>query len=166
MEALFNSRFSSDLFSSEVEFGYQQAAVLHAQFVGMGDAIYAAFITGLVVACLGYFTAWLVLVLDLRAQVLSARVGSFNFNKSKVKVADASNYFGIQISNSIMTYALLIIAVSLGAFPMYWSVSRNLILGQWKLILALVLPAILNVVAKKVRRHETRAALCLWWYAC
>jgi len=116
----------------------------------MADALEYAFYTGLAVACLGFIVAWVVLILDFRGQVLAARMGSFTFNKDKVNVADASNYFGIQISNSAMTYCLLVIAVSLGAFPVYWSVARNLIMSFWKTYLIILSPVLINLVFKKV----------------
>jgi hypothetical protein len=88
--------------------------------------------------------------LAANVQVLEARRGRWRFDRSLVRLADASNYVGLQISNSLVTYLLVLLASALAAVVITWPLIIKTLLQFWRFFLALVLPAIINVAFKKV----------------
>lgn len=150
LEELFFQTFNSDMLQSETDFAYQQAYLLHEEFVILSDSFITSVIIGMTVGTLVFFLAWLVLLLDFRQKIMDARRGKYDFNRELIYLADASNYVGVQISNGLMTFALLVVIIALAAFPLIWHVPRDLVFANWLLIVNLIWPALVNVVIKKV----------------
>lgn len=149
IEELFQSLTQSTLFTHEVAWGYEQAEMVHNEFVTAANAIFAAFVTGVIVGLVAYIVSWAILMLDLRGQIIAARYGRFNFNKDKVFLADASNYFGIQISNAMITYCLVVLAVTGACTPIYWPLIRDVLISLWPILISLLIPVVINLIFKK-----------------
>lgn len=95
---------------------------LHDYMTGLADAIEGAAIGACTLGLLFFTCAWLTMMLDFRAKVIQARRGIWSFNVSKLKLKHSLTYFGAQVSNGLMTFAL----VSLVLFPV-------LLLLAWRL---------------------------------
>jgi hypothetical protein len=102
IQRLFSSTTGLELFDSEINWAYEQASELHSTFVEFSRSILISFTVGTALSIVLFFVMWIVLLLDLRVHVMEARRGRWRFDRSKVRIADASNYLGLQISNSLV----------------------------------------------------------------
>ena len=74
-----------------------QASSLHREFDQFSRSLMIAFAIGAAISMIVFSSMMVILLMDFRVKVLEARRGRWSFNKSKSKIADASNYVGFQI---------------------------------------------------------------------
>ncbi len=67
-----------------------------------------------------------------------------------MRIADSANYLGLQISNSLVSYLLVLGITLIVTIIFTWPSIILTVLSFWRLILALAIPPIINVVVKKV----------------
>lgn len=83
------------------------------------------FAFGVVVACIAFIITMLYLLLDYKTRILEARKGIFrDFHFDKIEIADAANFPGFLISNSIIGFIFIVFFVTVGisafAYPLFW----------------------------------------------
>jgi Retinol binding protein receptor len=155
MESLFYNTRYQELFDSEVEWAYDQAYTLHHEFTRLSDALYYSFIIGATISLVAYTGAWMVLLADFRVQSLEGRRGAWRFDSKQIRYADASNFIGLQVSNSLLTYLLVLVLSVIVSMVFTWPLIILTILDYWRTILILVLPSIIqSLVVRRIIGYE------------
>lgn len=154
LQKQFVSVTGMDLPKVASNFLFVNADQLHLYIVGLAQAVYTASIVGQVFAFFFYLVAWVVNCLDMRAQILQARRGIWQFNYSKIMFKVAFAYVGTQISNGILTYILICFLVSIVTVFLAWNLTWDVIV--WGLenhlteILVVLIPTFVNLILNKL----------------
>ena len=105
-------------FSSKLEF-------LRVTVSTFTSSIQIGFFIGISFACILFIIVMINLMLDYKTRILEARKGIFrDFNMDAIGVADAANFPGLVISNSIASFVFVTLIVTIIfailSFPLFW----------------------------------------------
>eukprot|EP00947_MAST-08B_sp_MAST-8B-sp1_P003814 g3814.t1 len=90
---------------------------------------------------------------SFKKQVLAARIGKTTWDFRRARMADAANYVGLTISNSIIIFFLVTFVVALVVLTFAWHITRGILFHPilWNYFLVpMIAPLILNIAIKKV----------------
>jgi Ca2+-binding EF-hand superfamily protein len=155
LESLYYETNGAELFDDELSDFMESARILQEEFQAIAYEVWIAMVLGCLVSFLAYLLSFWQILRSFRQKALLLRRGNkskeFTLDMQKHKIADASNYVGIQISNGIVTYFLVYILSTLMVLPFTLTIIRNLIFS-WKMVqilLPIVISSIVNVGLKK-----------------
>jgi len=125
---------------------------LHAFLGGLATAIEAAAVIACTCGILAWVAAWITMLLDFRCKVMQARRGIWTFNPKKTQLKFTFTFFGMQISNGLITFAIIAFLVFFIALILCWRLTYYvlgaLILHHYTMIIALLVPVVINALVK------------------
>jgi hypothetical protein len=123
---------------------------VHASILQFAAAIRNSANTGCCVAILVFVISWVQILTRFRRLVLEARRGIPIPIRERLHVSDACNYAGLQASNAMLSFVVSTVMVQLLTFPLWYWPLLQYIGSQWSTILSVLLPTLVNMVAKQI----------------
>lgn len=80
---------------------------------------------------------------------MEARRGAMRFSRATVRLADASNFIGYNVSNAMLAYLFVLIVSVITALLLTWPVIIKTVFSYWKVILTLLAPTLVQAVLLK-----------------
>lgn len=148
-EAYYAQQFA-DLPTIHESWAYTQAGSAGGIFIALGDAYKIGAIIGLSVGFIIFFVSWVVFIASYRLTMIRMRRGIYEWDRNKIDIRKASQYTGVHVSTSLITFALFSSLVTLVCVPfssplllrVMWSIVRQ----YWPLIVGILVPMVINLV--------------------
>jgi Ca2+-binding EF-hand superfamily protein len=152
VESLYFQMFGFEMSDGELYQFIEAASILQKEFEKLAFELWIAMFIGCAISVVAYCGSFIGLMRSFRQTALLMRRGDHStFNRKKHKLADASNYIGIQISNGIVTYFLILVIGTFAAFPFTCSMLRGAIFSSTTLsiLIPIIATAVVNIILKK-----------------
>ena len=152
LESLYFQMFGFEMFDGELYQFIEAASILQVEFETIAIELWYSMCIGCAISIIAYAISFWGLMRSFRQTALLMRRGDHStFNVKKHKLADASNFVGIQISNGIVTYFLILILATFAAFPFCCSMIRGAIFSTtvMNILIPIIAAAVVNIGLKK-----------------
>ena len=126
----FYEKSGTDLYDADggmvIDNMLDQANEVHLIMSNIVRKIKISYVIGFVISAIFFLYTWVHLIFNFRHKVLRARRGIWTFDPSKVRLADASNFTGISISNGLMSFVYITFIFAAVVFVLVWETTVSL----------------------------------------